>query len=193
MAILISIKPEWVEKILSGEKTIEIRKTMPKCNFPQKVYIYCTKEKELWGDGTGNTWNGIAEDEDFEMALNYTPTLARLDGRIVAEFTLNNVILFDVPYPAYFKEVENLLKDVVTGSCLSLMKLHHYLKTHRGFGWCIEDLKIYEKPKLLQNFFRPCGKCDKLDTDRCTEEISPCNAKVIARPPQSWCYCQKVE
>lgn len=28
--IIISIKPEWVEKILSGEKTIEIRKTAPK-------------------------------------------------------------------------------------------------------------------------------------------------------------------
>ena len=38
--ILISIKPQWVEKILSGEKTIEIRKTMPKCKLPCKVYIY---------------------------------------------------------------------------------------------------------------------------------------------------------
>ena len=44
--ILISIKPKWVEKILNGEKTIEIRKTMPKCELPCKVYIYCTKGKE---------------------------------------------------------------------------------------------------------------------------------------------------
>ena len=41
--ILISIQPQWVEKILNGEKTIEIRKTMPKCELPVKVYIYCTK------------------------------------------------------------------------------------------------------------------------------------------------------
>ena len=26
-AVLISIRPEWVEKILSGEKTLEVRKT----------------------------------------------------------------------------------------------------------------------------------------------------------------------
>ena len=44
-SILISIKPKWVAKILNGEKTIEIRKTMPKCDLPIDVYIYCTKEK----------------------------------------------------------------------------------------------------------------------------------------------------
>ena len=33
--IMISIQPQWVEKILSGEKTIEIRKTMPKCELPK--------------------------------------------------------------------------------------------------------------------------------------------------------------
>ena len=47
-AIMISIKPEWVCKILNGEKTIEIRKTMPKCKLPCKVYIYCTKGKKLY-------------------------------------------------------------------------------------------------------------------------------------------------
>lgn len=41
--ILISIKPEWCEKILSGEKKSEIRKTRPKITGPeQTVYIYQT-------------------------------------------------------------------------------------------------------------------------------------------------------
>ena len=44
-AILISIKPKWVAKILNGEKTIEIRKRFPK-NFVGWVYIYCTKDKK---------------------------------------------------------------------------------------------------------------------------------------------------
>ena len=43
-AIMISIKPKWVAKILNGEKTIEIRKAMPKCELPideiqAKLYI----------------------------------------------------------------------------------------------------------------------------------------------------------
>lgn len=39
-AVLISIRPEWCEKIISGEKTIEVRKTRPKMNPPFKCYIY---------------------------------------------------------------------------------------------------------------------------------------------------------
>lgn len=40
MEILISIKPEWVKKILSGEKTIEVRKSKPKFALPITCYIY---------------------------------------------------------------------------------------------------------------------------------------------------------
>lgn len=44
--VLISIQPKWVEKIASGEKTIEVRKTRPKIDTPFKVYIYATKTGE---------------------------------------------------------------------------------------------------------------------------------------------------
>ena len=39
-AVLISIRPEWVRKILNGQKTIEVRKTRPKMDTPFKCYIY---------------------------------------------------------------------------------------------------------------------------------------------------------
>jgi predicted transcriptional regulator len=39
-AVLISIRPEWCEKIIKGQKTIEVRKTRPKMNPPFKCYIY---------------------------------------------------------------------------------------------------------------------------------------------------------
>lgn len=41
-SVLIAIRPKWVEKITSGEKTIEVRKTAPK-EVPFKAYIYCCK------------------------------------------------------------------------------------------------------------------------------------------------------
>lgn len=44
-AVLISIRPKWVEKIVSGEKTLEVRKTRPKLETPFKCYIYCTGVK----------------------------------------------------------------------------------------------------------------------------------------------------
>lgn len=43
-SVLIAIRPKWTEKIASGQKTIEVRKTAPK-DVPFKAYIYCTKEK----------------------------------------------------------------------------------------------------------------------------------------------------
>lgn len=39
-AVLISIRPEWCEKIMAGQKTIEVRKTRPKMDTPFKCYIY---------------------------------------------------------------------------------------------------------------------------------------------------------
>jgi hypothetical protein len=44
-AVLISIRPEWCEKIINGQKTIEVRKTRPKMDTPFKCYI----RKELFG------------------------------------------------------------------------------------------------------------------------------------------------
>lgn len=45
-SVLISIRPQWVEKIASGEKTIEVRKTKPKLEIPFKCLIYQTKSKD---------------------------------------------------------------------------------------------------------------------------------------------------
>lgn len=42
-SVMLSIRPKWCEKIASGEKTIEVRKTKPKLDTPFKCYIYCTQ------------------------------------------------------------------------------------------------------------------------------------------------------
>ena len=58
-AVLISIRPEWVEKIVRNEKTVEVRKTRPKLDTPFKCYIYCTQGNDArrlrgsWGKVIG--------------------------------------------------------------------------------------------------------------------------------------------
>ena len=42
MKILLSIKPEFVEKIISGEKKFEFRKTLPKREGVTTVVVYST-------------------------------------------------------------------------------------------------------------------------------------------------------
>ena len=62
-AVMISIRPEWCEKIANGRKTLEVRKTKPKLETPFKCYIYCTKPRRSFTHG------GL---------VNYTDELYRL-------------------------------------------------------------------------------------------------------------------
>ena len=49
-AVLISIRPEWCQKIMAGQKTIEVRKTRPKMNPPFKCYIYRSVQGGVVGE-----------------------------------------------------------------------------------------------------------------------------------------------
>lgn len=42
-AVMLSVRPKWCEKIISGEKTVEVRKAVPKVEQPFECYIYCTR------------------------------------------------------------------------------------------------------------------------------------------------------
>ena len=68
-AVMLSIRPKWCEKIASGEKTIEVRKTRPKLETPFKCYIY---ETQGW-------WK-----RDGLRAF-------RLGGRVIGEFTCDRI------------------------------------------------------------------------------------------------------
>ena len=48
-SVLISIQPKWVEKIVKGEKTIEVRKSRPKIETPFKCYIYIARKGKIYG------------------------------------------------------------------------------------------------------------------------------------------------
>ena len=213
-AIMISIKPQWVEKILNGEKTIEIRKTMPKCELPCKVYIYCTMgkntivyverkgEKDWYGNIAKNTMIVTRPKYDY---MNYTNETL---GKVVAEFTLNKVDTVErdlndwLPKNRY--DVSNeLLKDIN----LNQEQLWNYGEDKILYAWYIDNLKIYDKPKELSEFsgFIPNNKCEKHENgfacDKCDaydKEHDTCLAlyycrKPIKRPPQSYCYVEELE
>ncbi len=61
-AVLMSIKPEWWEKILTGEKTMEIRKTAPKGGagapkpWPMLVLAYVSGTGGVQGQFLCNGW-----------------------------------------------------------------------------------------------------------------------------------------
>ena len=198
-AIMISIQPQWVSKILNKEKLVEIRKTKPKCELPCKVYIYCTKPKKWWAF---SNWGATSDElvwkiKDKVKMCNglevWDDECEKLNGKVVAEFTLNKVDTLERDLNDWLpKNRYDVSNDLLENINLNQEQLWNYGQGKILYAWYIDDLKIYDKPKLLQVFFRPCGDCDKKDTDRCIYEDSYCRAKVI-RPPKSYCYVEELE
>ena len=198
-SIMISIKPLYVEKILNGEKTIEIRKTMPKCELPCKVYIYCTKPKKWWAF---SNWGATSDElvwkiKDKVKMCNglevWDDDCEKLNSKVIADFILNKVDTLERDLNDWLpKNRYDISNELLKNINLNQEQLWNYGQGKTLYAWYIDDLKVYDKPKLLQVFFRPCGDCDKKDTDRCIYEDSYCRAKVI-RPPKSYCYVEELE
>lgn len=99
-AILMSIKPKWCEKIFSGEKTIEVRKTAPK-ETPFKVYVYCSNGDKLRLVHSLNTDGVSCMVENDEFVLNDI-----LNGKVIGEFVCDGVIELpcETTQPYWLKE-----------------------------------------------------------------------------------------
>lgn len=83
-AVLISIRPEWCKKIITKEKTVEIRKTMPSViSEPFKCYIYCTNGAPLF---YWKAANRIRFDLRPHDSLD-----CKANGMVVGEFTCNGI------------------------------------------------------------------------------------------------------
>lgn len=131
-AVLISIRPKWVELIADGQKTVEIRKSRPKLETPFRCYIY-QSGKNL-------------------TSTVYGPAFSK-SGYVVGEFECDKIKSIDIPFPAYWRDVH---KEMLAGSCLSLQQAHNYLGHSSGYGWHISALKMYDEPKKLSEF-RSCN------------------------------------
>lgn len=178
-SILLSIKPKYVELIANEEKTIEVRKTSPKCEVPFKCYIYATKKKHLIAVYKNGEYI-FSDDHSFgKFDKNIlVKDIHRWQGKVIGEFICNKIDKFNLPYPAYFNEVPQEVKDLIKLACLTMTETHHYLGQKAGYGWHISDLKIYDKPKELSEFFTPMGKRPSY---------------MVERPPQSWCYVEELQ
>ena len=225
-AIMISIQPQWIEKILNGEKTIEIRKTMPKCELPCKVYIYCTKSKPTL-QYFYNWQNYKPISEHSTWASGRTINVGDYgNGKVVAEFTLKQVETLWKNNKNKTSTARVIDKDAFEKqTCMTWEQYCEYhkcknFKYPNSYAWHIDDLKIYDKPKEL-NEFRPNGRClqfDKINitknafgdyVDDCyknsfckscckyyNHDFGQCDKPYkahLTRPPQSWCYVEELE
>ena len=140
IAVLISIRPKWCEKIINGQKTIEVRKTRPKMDTPFKCYIY----------ECGN-------------------------GKVIGEFLCDEIININ--------GAGRIPSDAARPTCLEPAELHQYLGAATGFGWHISNLKIYDTPRELREFYAVPNE---------VEVALKAKPKPVTRPPQSWRYVEEL-
>lgn len=166
-AVMLSIRPKWCEKIVNGNKTIEVRKTKPKLKTPFKCYIYCTMPD------TKDPYN-ILELHGADGKIR------KANGKVIGEFTCDRIY--------ELAPLNHAPDDIEKQACLTREEIVNYLKG-TGYGWHIANLEIYGTPKELGEFEQP-SECDLCDA----KWASVCNAchdnGKIKRPPQSWCYVE---
>ena len=167
-AIMISIHPEWCEKIASGKKTIEVRKTRPKIDVPFTCYIYetasCIFSRDILGREYYHGFQG--------------------KGMVIGEFLCRKIGAFPMQSAS--------VKELSAMSIVSEKELLKYAgKNTLLYGWHISDLVIYDKPKDISSFRHPCPN----DGPWCTmcRYVKNYRGKllcgsILTRPPQSWCY-----
>ena len=150
-SILISIRPEWVAKIANGIKSIEIRKTAPKCDLPIDVYIYCTNGKPLTRLGT--LWNGDRKTDVF--SLSYPPN-ATYNGKVVGKFRLDEIYKYQIEDEQTWKDpsFEETTQKLMG---MGLEELHNYVGNKTFYGWHISDLEFFDEPIPLSEFGLKCA------------------------------------
>lgn len=170
-AVLLSIRPEWCEKIISGEKTIEVRKTRPKMDTPFKCYIYCTA-------GRPDLNIPISQERLMRDYLE-TGSMKSMNcplgnGKVIGEFTCNRVTNLFSNSRFWLDE------DDVLHTCLSAAEMRKYANGAHGlYGWHISDLRVYDHQRDLWEF---------TGLRQTKYGLAP---GPITRPPQSWRYVEE--
>lgn len=184
-AVLLSIRPEWVEKIVNGRKTVEIRKSHPRIPTLFKCFIYCAKDprKKFW---TGPRYSYI--DDHSHNAFDICGS-----GKVIGEFVCSRINPiqkrgvndnFDYCYLSINEwgndDIETEIRDI-KASLIPKDNLNAYgEKSHKLYAWHISKLQIYDKPREL-------GELTGLRQNRFGWEPVE-----IKRPPQSWCYVEEL-
>lgn len=174
-AIMKSVSPRICEKVENGDCTILVSKTVPKCEVPFKCYIYCTSAKPYLYKEANPPFE-LFFDSELYKGKGYDDRL--FSGKVIGEF---------ICYSAEWMSMRDCDK-----ACMTLKEAVDYGKGKKLYAWHISDLKIYDKPKELSEFRKPC-KINLPMCDRC-EYYSTWNGRCenIIRAPQSWCYVEEL-
>lgn len=196
-SVIKSVSPRICEKVANGDCKILISKTAPKCAVPFKGYIYATKAKKWFRSGiilTSNELLWLSSGklkmcDGFELWVDGEDYQC-VNGKVIGEFICDKVDKYTFSHYEAEYRVTHVEQNAM---CLNQPELIHYGKGEPLYGLHISDLKIYDKPKELSEFYITCKEksCQMCDAEREYDVCAFRRKKPITRAPQSWCYVEE--
>ena len=218
--VLISIQSNWVWAIVKAIKKYEVRKDRPKLKPPFKCLIYCTKglycnNLSLIKVNSNKLRSDLKIPNDV-VALFLNQNSVQIDietdpvmnGTVVGEFICDQIL--EIPADAANYGTYDISDDDLDLTFLKQEELWEYGKGKTLYGWHISNLIVYEQPKALHSFLKPCydpiqycigcqhGYTSFADDVESSADVpgSSCETTCTNRikiAPQSWGYVQKQE
>ena len=185
--ILASIKPYYYYLIAEEKKKIEVRKTALK-NLPQDIAFYMSKDEKSFAK--------IPK----EFQEKYRKHFGKIGMRVVCD-EVEKFHEWELSPQGKFADFEReRLENFLTAACLSEEEVVRYRESLPYFkplyGWHITDLKLYDKPKKLDEFNQSCnyaGLCFSCDRAKFTSKGDRICRAMITRPPQSYMFVEEVK
>lgn len=201
-AVMKSVSPQICEKVANGDCTILVSKTAPKCEESFKCYIYCTSAKPYLYKEANPPFE-LFLDSELYKGKGYDDRL--FSSKVIGEFVCDKVIKTcgwrlrgNTQQCAKRTTDEEAFPEL---ACLTIDEIIKYAgsENREVCGWHISDSKIYDKPKGLSEFYRPCSysgicySCNRFRPNG-TPNDKPndfCDS-TITRAPQSWQYVEEL-
>lgn len=102
--ILISIQPQWVEKILQLNKRWEMRKTRPRQPGPYRVFIYQTEGGGVVAEFVCDSFleigpTDITREVLHDTMLTVKEAITYADGKTVYLWRIRSLVIYPEPKP----------------------------------------------------------------------------------------------
>jgi len=200
-AIVMSIQSQHAYNILIGNKTMELRKRVPK-DFVGWVYVYVTKASPYiaddyytdLNDNLIHVFENHGNNKGSDMDWKY------LNGKVVARFWFDEYeelitqkdYISGIPNTAYYTNKLNSRELLEKLHISKVDILNYLLYNKKGYAWHIKNLEIFDTPKELEDFNKyQLFKCediyDREDRESCLENTT------ITKAPQSYQFVEVVE
>jgi len=165
--LLISVQPQHLINILTGKKSIELRKMIPKWVFEAIkngetviCLLYCTKSKPLIYQDYATNEDGYTYLSGFGIA-SYNKEACIINGKIVGQFELNQIEEIELEeYNISWDDISDyrLMTDtlseneILEKSCLTESEINYYWGDGKLFAMFIKNLKVYDNPNKLMDY-----------------------------------------